>query len=419
MLGPVTVGRTLYRDKVEHINVYPLDNKIELLVINGRCSRYTCNFSYLAAEFYALMPERCALDLLNKTLNIKLEQESLRSIGAAIAQPYLLALYNEVENKEKILQSAKNGPGFVEMRMQEIDASPDREAILLKALEEGVESTECKRTKSDQSVTYVQVDGTGISGLERELSNKGKNGGPATTFEAKVAVMFNQSFDLNGLPFSKNGQILRNSDSTQYMGTIEKVGPFTEQVDAFTRIHDIDSANQVVFISDGAPWLEILRVKLFPNSIGILDLFHARQHLYSLVASLYPDSIHEQMPFYMECRHLLDLGKIDQIVTLISQEVTSSNKNAIDKQLNYFTENKNKMRYGLFRAAGLFIGSGVVESACKIIVENRLNGSGMRWSKKNAGNVIALRSAIYSGIYGCVTPLHSPFNSGSCAPAAA
>jgi len=47
----------------------------------------------------------------------------------------------------------------------------------------------------------------------------------------------------------------------------------------------------------------------------------------------------------------------------------------------------------------MFIGSGVIESACKTMVENRLNRSGMRWSKKNAANVIALRCAIYSGCY--------------------
>jgi len=52
-----------------------------------------------------------------------------------------------------------------------------------------------------------------------------------------------------------------------------------------------------------------------------------------------------------------------------------------------------------FRAAGLFIGSGVIEAGCKTIVENRLNRSGMRWTKRNAANVIALRCAIYSGIY--------------------
>ena len=419
MLGPVEVWRTLYRDEVEHINVYPLDEKIELLVINGRYSRYTCNFSYLAAEFYALMPEKRALDLLNKTLNIKLEQDSLRRIGAAVAQPYLQISRNKIENKDEILQFAANKTNFVEMRIQEIDASPDRDVILLKALKEGVDGIERKRTESDLSAIYVEADGTGVSGLPKELSHKGKNGGPAKTFEAKIGLMFCQSFDSNGLPLLKNSHIFREPDNTQYMGTVEKVESFTSQFDSFTKMHDIDSANQIVFISDGAPWLEKLRMKLFPNSIGIIDLFHARQHLYSLVDSLYSDFIHEQMPFYMKCRHLLDLGEIDQIVNLISQRVTSSNKNAIDKQLSYFVENKNKMRYGLFRAAGIFIGSGVVESACKIIVENRLNGSGMRWLKKNAANVIDLRCAIYSGIYGYVPALHCAPYSGSCASATA
>jgi hypothetical protein len=423
MLGLVKVGRTLYRDEVEHINVYPLDNKIELLVTNGRYSRYTSNFSYLVAEFYALMPERGALDLLNKTLNIKLEQDSLRRIGAAVAQPYLLALCNEVENKDKILQSAANEPGFVEKRMQEIDASPNRDAILLKALKEGVEGSERQRTKSDLNVIYVEVDGTGVSGLPRELSNKGKNGGPATTFEVKIGVMFNQPFDSKGFPLLKKSKIFRDS-STQYMGTVEKVGPFTAQLDTFTKMHGIDSANQVVFLSDGALWLEKLRMKLFPNSIGIIDLFHARQHLYRLVDSLYSDCEGEKMDFYMKYRHLLDLGEIDQIVNLISQKITHSNKKNIEKQLNYFTENKKKMQYGLFRAAGLFIGSGVVESACKIIAEIRLNGSGMRWLKKNAAIVIVLRCAIHSGIYNSgtcnsATVLHPPFNSGSCASATA
>ena len=413
MLGPIEIWRTLYRDNVAKINVYPLDEKIELLEINERYSRYTCNLSYLTAEFYAFMPGRSALKLLDKTLSIKLELNSLKRIGAAVAQPYLPTCCTEVKDKNEISQSATNELGFVEKRMQEIDASSDRETVLLKALKEGVEGTERKRTKSDQSVIYVEVDGTGVSGLPKELSEEGKNGGCAKTFEAKIGVMFSQGFDSNGLPLLHNNHIFRDPDSTQYMGTDKKVAEFTAQLDTFTTMHSIDSANQVVFISDGAPWLEKLRMKLFPNSIGIIDLFHARQHLYSLVDSLCPDSEGEKIDFYMKCRHLLDLGEIEQIVNLISQKITRSNKKDIEKQLNYFTENKNKMRYGLFRAAGLFIGSGVIESACKILVEIRLNGPGMRWLKKNAAYIIALRAAIYSGRYGYATPLHRAPRSGS------
>ena len=400
------VERTLYYDEIDHISDYPLDEKIKLLRIGGRYSRYTDNFAHLAAEYYARMPERDAMELLEKTLNIELKQESLTSIGSAIAQPYLLELCNEAEEMEEmgeIPRPVTKESNFIEKRIQEIDVSPDREMLLLKALEESVEGTERKHAEPNQSVFYVEADGTGVSGLPRELSDKGKNGGPAKTFEAKIGVTFRQEFDAKGLPLLDNGRIFRDADSTQYMGTIEKVAQFTTQLDSFTKMHGINMVDQVVFLSDGAIWLEKLRTKLFPGSIGIIDLFHARQHLYKLVDSLRFHRKHKRIAFYEECSRLLDLGDINQLVNLILQKVGDSKGEEIDKQLRYFTDNKSKMRYGLFRAAGIFVGSGVVESACKTIVENRLNGSGMRWSKKNAANVIALRCAIYSGRYGSAT----------------
>jgi hypothetical protein len=395
------IGRTLYRDDVEMVGVYPLDAKLELLVVDGRHSRYTGNFAHLAAGFYARMPERDALHLLLETLNIRLEQESLRAIGAAVAQPYLPKLYDD-DADEGALWPAVNEPGFIEKRIQEIDASPDRDATIAKAVEGNVEGAERKRVDSDKTVTYVEADGTGVSGLPNELSEKGKNGGPAKTFEAKIGATFNQSFCADGLPLLHNSRIFREPGSAQYMGTVEKIAQFTAQLDDFTRTNDIDRADQIVFISDGAIWLENLRRKLFPCSIGIVDLYHARQHLHKLVESLRFHRKRKQIAFYEKCAQLLDFGDIDQLVALISQKITASNKGLIEKQLEYFIGNKDKMRYGLFRAVGLSVGSGVIEAACKTIVENRLNGSGMRWSKENAANVIALRCAICSGDYDAI-----------------
>ena len=130
-------------------------------------------------------------------------------------------------------------------------------------------------------------------------------------------------------------------------------------------------------------------------------MMHAREHLHKLLDSISMLSLHgkRRAALYEECFHLLDLGEIDRLVTVLSNQIVKPNSVSIEKQLEYFIVNKWKMRYGLFRAVGLFIGSGVVEAACKTLVENRLNGSGMRWSKKNAANVVAIRSAIYSGSY--------------------
>jgi len=396
-LGPVEgVARTLYRDEVEHINIYPMDQKIQLLMIDGRFSRYTSNFGRLAGDYYARLPEREALELLKKTLCIDLKQDSLTAIGEAIAGPYLPQHYDE---DKEIAQHVVREPGFIEKRIQEIDASPDRNAIIKKALNESVNGAERKCIESDQKATYVLSDGTGVSGLPKELSDKGKNGGPAKTFEAKIGAFFTQSFDSNGFPLLANGSIYRDPNSTRYTGTVEKIAQFAPQIDEFTRINGIETSDQIVFLSDGALWLENLRTKLFPNSIGIIDFYHASQNLYKLFDSLCFCSQERKTVFFEKCYHLLEFGEIDQMADWIKQKTTDSNRESVDKQLAYFIGNKDKMRYGLFRATGLFIGSGVIESACKTIVENRLNRSGMRWTKKNAANVIALRCAIYSGFY--------------------
>ena len=393
------VERTLYRDESEHVNIYPLDQKLGLLEIDGSFSRYTSRFARLAGDYYARLPERDALALMNKTLNIDLEQGSLTAIGGAIAQAYLPRRYDEADDVGVPQTEEVPKPGFIEQRIQRIDASPEREAIMKRALQGGVEGIERKRTEIDQSAMYIMPDGTGVSGLPGELSDKGKNGGPAKTFEVKIGACFTQGFDPDGIPLLANGSIYREQGSTKYIGTVEKIGQFTPQMDEFARKNGIGHAGQVVFISDGALWLENLRKKLFPDSIGIVDFYHAIQHLHKVANSLCFYSKKKKDSFFEKCYGLLELGEIEQMADLVMRKTIDSNRGAVEKQLSYFTGNKEKMRYGLFRAAGLFIGSGVIEAGCKTIVENRLNRSGMRWTKKNAANVIALRCAIYSGSY--------------------
>lgn len=55
------------------------------------------------------------------------------------------------------------------------------------------------------------------------------------------------------------------------------------------------------------------------------------------------------------------------------------------------------MSYGVYRAMGLPIGSGVTEAACKTIAKQRLCGSGMRWTLRGVGEILSLRSLVTSG----------------------
>ena len=58
---------------------------------------------------------------------------------------------------------------------------------------------------------------------------------------------------------------------------------------------------------------------------------------------------------------------------------------------NYFEHNVERMKYGTYRKAGYFIGSGVVEAGCKTVIGSRCKQSGMFWSEDGASNIQALR----------------------------
>jgi hypothetical protein len=89
----------------------------------------------------------------------------------------------------------------------------------------------------------------------------------------------------------------------------------------------------------------------------------------------------------------LDAGKIEQIVRLLRSfpaphpDLAETLRTAAD----YFERNAERMRYPHFRQQKLFIGSGVIEAACRAVIAQRLKLSGMFWTVRGANAIIALR----------------------------
>ena len=66
-------------------------------------------------------------------------------------------------------------------------------------------------------------------------------------------------------------------------------------------------------------------------------------------------------------------------------------------EADYFERNAERMRYPEFRLQHLFVGSGVIEAACKTVIGTRLKQSGMFWTIRGANAIIALRCSHLSG----------------------
>ena len=137
----------------------------------------------------------------------------------------------------------------------------------------------------------------------------------------------------------------------------------------------------------------------FPGAIQIVDLYHARQHLWELVRKLYPNQEIQQKRWIMRQQDKLDNGQIEKLVRSLRSIETANTELAekIQTEADYFEKNADRMRYPEFRRQRLFVGSGVIEAGCKSVIGYRLKQSGMFWTHRGANAILALSSCLLNG----------------------
>jgi len=239
-------------------------------------------------------------------------------------------------------------------------------------------------------VLYILMDGTGVPVRKSETEGRaGKNPDqPARTREVKLGCVFTQT----GL--DEQGRPARDLGSTTYVGAIETAEQFGNRlyVEAWKR--GWSQAEKKVVIGDGAEWIWNLADQHFPGAVQIVDLFHARQHLWDIARALHPLDQPAQQRWILRHQPKLDSGQIEKLTAYLDTQLadaTGAQQEILRVESAYFEKNKDRMRYPDFRAQGLFIGSGVIEAGCKTLIGARLKQSGMFWTVAGANAIIALR----------------------------
>ena len=199
--------------------------------------------------------------------------------------------------------------------------------------------------------------------------------------------------------YDQEGFAIRDPDSTTYTGAIETAEEFGQRLYAEACRRGWSRAHKKVILGDGAEWIWNLADLHFPGALQIVDLFHARQHLWDLARLLYPGEDARQRQWILRHQPKLDDGKIEKLVHYLGSLETSSPEltETIRKAAAYFQRNAERMRYPEFRRQHLFVGSGVIEAGCKTVIGSRLKQSGMFWTVRGANAIIALRCCRLSG----------------------
>lgn len=165
----------------------------------------------------------------------------------------------------------------------------------------------------------------------------------------------------------------------------------------------IRQAPQVVWLSDGARGLwRLYEERLATYAVGVLDFYHAVQYLWKGAAAWLDGRTTQARRWFGWARHRLRHGQPDGVMADLVEalEVEGLPDSARDTLLAlyaYLDRHRDHIDYAQYKALGLPIGSGMVESACKWLIQQRFKGVGMRWSETGFNHLLHLRLAWVNG----------------------
>jgi hypothetical protein len=155
-----------------------------------------------------------------------------------------------------------------------------------------------------------------------------------------------------------------------------------------------------VFLGDGQKDIWKLVEKLFPDYEQILDWMHASEYLWKGAYLWLPESSPEAHAWVARQQKRFRAGQVKDVIREIRKRARDGTirgkekRKAAGKIADYFETNRHRMRYDRYRRMGLPIGTGAVEGACRHLVKDRMERSGMRWTVEGGQAILTLR-----GIY--------------------
>lgn len=157
-----------------------------------------------------------------------------------------------------------------------------------------------------------------------------------------------------------------------------------------------------VALTDGERALQKRVLKWLVGILLILDLFHVLEKLWKAAYVFHPEGSREAEEWVRERALRILQGKVSQVVQGIRQSATKrglkgKSRKVIDEVTGYLYRNRRFMKYDEYLARGLPIASGPVEGACKNLIKDRMERSGMRWSEDGAEAMLKLRAIYLSG----------------------
>jgi hypothetical protein len=193
-------------------------------------------------------------------------------------------------------------------------------------------------------------------------------------------------------------ELTREINGVEVNGKSLIFGWFKQSVDALNPIGENGKRDKpVVCVMDGERALWKMLMTFLTGIICILDIFHVLERVWQAAHCFHPEGSDEAREFVNQRLKRILQGDVGRVIGGLKQMATKQNlRGAKLKQLNsaigYLHNNRRFMKYDEYLAAGYPIGSGVAEGACRHLVKDRMERTGMRWVVPSAQAMLDLRA---------------------------
>lgn len=262
-------------------------------------------------------------------------------------------------------------------------------------------STAVRMTETAGAV-YVELQSEEVAELERKAP-PAPAGAEQMVFSgdgAMVPLLHGEWKEVRTLVVGEVGKATTGESCTQaqsYFSRLTTAEEFTRLALVETHRRGLENSRQVGAVVDGAEWLQGLIDHHAPKAVRILDFAHAAQRIAAIAVLMPQESDVAAQEWLSKKLHTLKAEGAHKLLEELRQlSIPLSRQEAFAEHVAYLEKRQEQMRYPEFIQQGWPIGSGMVESANKLVVEARLKGAGMHWQPAHVNPMLALRTILCS-----------------------
>lgn len=226
---------------------------------------------------------------------------------------------------------------------------------------------------------YIMTDG-----LQVNTRVEDENG--STWKEMKLGLVF---CDKDVISKGKDSHIITKKEYVSYFGGVNE---FKKVLFAAAARAGYGKIAELVVVGDGAAWIWNMCEELFPDAVQILDFYHLSENTHNYSKLLYIEDEVGRKRWVKEVLDAVTTGKVDDAIKHVESRRPDKVPDGIVNLYTYLTNNRDRINYKYYKEKGYYIGSGAIESGNKMVIQQRMKQSGMRWSVNGGQYVAVLRT---------------------------